>query len=221
MEICHRLSRRGIKIVGVPKTIDNDVACTDSTFGFDTAVRVATEALDALHSTADAHRRVILVEVMGRTAGWIALYAGVASGADLILMPELRFTPEGIASFIRRRHVYRRFTIGVVAEGAGRASEIGTRIEQDTGIESRVTVLGHLQRGGTPSPTDRVLATRLGAAAVDLVVKGRWNRMVAIRRERITDVALARVAGHVKRVPKNHELIAVARSVGTSFGEPA
>ncbi len=217
MKIAHRLSRKGLRVVGVPKTIDNDVEGTDVTFGFDTAVRVATEALDALHSTADAHRRAMLVEVMGRSVGWIALTAGVAGGADVILIPELPYDRAALAAAVRRRHETRRFTIGVVAEGVGSAAEIGRNLEKDTGIESRVTVLGHLQRGGTPTPTDRVLATRMGAAAVDLLSRGKWNRMVAVRDGRLTSVPLAAIAGRVKSVPRSHELIGVARAMGASF----
>jgi len=217
MKIAHRLSRKGLRVVGVPKTIDNDVEGTDVTFGFDTAVRVATEALDALHSTADAHRRAMLVEVMGRSVGWIALTAGVAGGADVILIPELPYDRAALAAAVRKRHETRRFTIAIVAEGVGSAADIGRNLEKDTGIESRVTVLGHLQRGGTPTPTDRVLATRMGAAAVELVSHGRWNRMVAVRAGRLTSVPLAAIAGRVKSVPRSHELIGVARAMGTSF----
>ncbi len=219
MRISHRLTRKGLRIIGVPKTIDNDVDGTDVTFGFDSAVRVATEAVDALHSTADAHGRVMLVEVMGRSVGWIALYAGVAGGADVILIPELPYRPAAVTEAIRRRHQHRRYSIIVVAEGVGSAAEIGRQIEKDTGIESRAVVLGHLQRGGSPSAADRILASRLGSAAVDRVVGRRWNRMVAIRRDRVTDVALSRIAGKVKHVPRGHELIGMARSVGTAFGD--
>jgi len=219
MRISHRMTQAGVRVVGVPKTIDNDVVGTEVTFGFDSAVRVATEALDALHSTADSHRRIMLVEVMGRTVGWIALHAGVAGGADVILIPEIPHRMEALAESVRRRHARRRFTIAAVAEGAGQAMQIGKQLESATGIEARVAVLGHLQRGGSPTPTDRILASRLGAAAAGLVARRRWNRMVAVRGGRTTDIALSQVAGKVKRVPPGHELIGVARAVGTSFGD--
>src|SRR5688572_13239247 len=177
MRIAEGVSRRWNRIVGIPKTIDNDVVGTDTTFGFDTAFKVAADAVQILHATADAHRRVMVVEVMGRTAGWIALHAGLASGADIILIPEIQGSIERVTQFIRERHRSRRFTIVVVAEGAApegidRAALhpgiIGTtvadRIEK-AGFEARVTVLGHLQRSAPPTPADRVLATRFGAAA--------------------------------------------------------
>ena len=219
LEIAHRLGRLGARIVGVPKTIDNDVAETQITFGFDTAVSVATGAVEALHTTADSHGRIMVVEVMGRTAGWIALYAGVGGGADVILLPELGYDMERLAAFVRDRHRTRRFTIVVVAEGAGSAAAIASELENRTGFESRVTVLGHLQRSGSPTPTDRILATRFGCAAAVLALKGRWGRMVAIKGGEMGDVALSKVAGKTRCVPKGHELIDVALSVGTCFGQ--
>jgi 6-phosphofructokinase len=231
MKIAEGLSRRWNRVVGIPKTIDNDVAGTDSTFGFDTAFKVAADAVQTLHATADAHRRVMVVEVMGRTAGWIGLHAGLASGADVILIPEIRGSIQGVVDHIRYRHKRRRFTIVVVAEGAApegidreslHPGIIGTTVAdriEEAGYEARVTVLGHLQRSAPPTPADRVLATRFGAAAVDLVRNRKFGRMTALRGGRILSLPLARVAGRVKLVPRNHELVRAARSMGTSFGD--
>ena len=233
MRIAEGLCRTWNRIVGIPKTIDNDVEGTDITFGFDTASKVAADAVQILHATADAHRRVMVVEVMGRTAGWIGLHAGVAGGADVILIPEIKGSIANVVKHIARRHKTRRFTIVVVAEGAApdgidRASLhpgiIGTTVAdriEEAGFEARVTVLGHLQRSAPPTPADRVLATRFGTAAVDLVGGRKFGRMVALRGGRITSLPLARVAGRMKLVPRNHELVLAARSVGTSFGDEA
>jgi len=241
MEICHELERHGARFVGVPKTIDNDVPATDRTFGFDSAVSVVAHAVDALHTTADAHRRIMVVEVMGRSSGWIALYGGLAGGADVILLPEIPFDLRQVAAAIRKRHRTRRFTIVVIAEGAKprggdvvvraivrgsrervRLGGIGERIarvlEERTGAEARVTVLGHLQRGGSPTPSDRVLATRFGCAAAERVLRNEWGSMVALRGAEIESVPIADVAGKRKRVPPNHELIRAALAVGTHLG---
>ncbi len=231
MRIADGLARRGIPIVGIPKTIDNDVVGTDITFGFDTAVKVAADAVQILHATADAHRRVMVVEVMGRTAGWIALYAGIAGGADVILLPEIRSSLEIVKEHIRRRHLHRRFTIIVVAEGAApegihreklHPGIIGTTLAdklERAGIDSRVTILGHLQRSAPPTPYDRILATRFGAAAMDLVAAGKFRRMVAIQGGRTTSVPLGSIAGKVKRVGPRDEMVRVARDVGTCLGD--
>ena len=231
MKIADCLAQRWNRIVGIPKTIDNDVIGTDVTFGFDTAAKVAADAVQILHATADAHRRVMVVEVMGRTAGWIALTAGVASGADVILIPEIPSSIAAVAENIRRRHKTRRFTLVVVAEGAApegidreslHPGIIGTTVAdkiEEAGFEARVTILGHLQRSAPPTPADRVLATRFGAAAVDLVRDRKFGRMVALRGGRITSLPLARVAGRVKLVPRDHELVKAARAMGTSFGD--
>jgi 6-phosphofructokinase len=218
LRIAHEFSKKGARIVGVPKTIDNDVAATHITFGFDSAVTVAATAIESLHSTADAHRRIMVVEVMGRHAGWIALYAGVAGGADVILIPELKNDLDDVAGYIRERHKTRRFTLVVLAEGAGSAQRVGAELQKKTGYEARVTVLGHLQRAGHPTPNDRVLSTRFGCGAAELVLRGRWGRMVAVQKGQFTDVAIKEVAGKVRMVPKNHELIRSARSVGTYLG---
>jgi 6-phosphofructokinase 1 len=215
LKIAHEFEKKGVRIVGVPKTIDNDVASTHVTFGFDSAVHVAAQAVESLHSTADAHRRIMIVETMGRHAGWIALYAGVAGGADVILIPELPRDLGKAAAFIRRRHKSRRFTLVVLAEGAGKGAQVGADLERRTGYEARVMVLGHLQRSGAPTPADRILATRFGCGAAELVLAGRWGRMVAVQKGGFTDVALAEVAGKVRTVPPDHELLRAARSVGT------
>lgn len=208
-----RLSHEGIDVVGVPKTIDNDLTGTDFTFGFNTAVQVATDAIDRLHTTAESHHRVMVVEVMGRTAGWIATYSGMAGGADAILVPERPYDIGEVCSRIQRRHdTGRTFSIIVVAEGAkpqggdqtareerdafghvrlgGIAVELEKEIERRTGFESRMTILGHVQRGGSPTAYDRVLATRFGVAAVDAVAEGAFGQMVALRGPDIVRVAL-------------------------------
>jgi phosphofructokinase-like protein len=218
-------------VVGVPKTIDNDLSATDYTFGFDTAVTVATEAIDRLHTTAESHNRVMVVEVMGRHTGWIAVTSGIAGGADVILIPELPITVEDACTEIRRRHERGKdFSIVVVSEGyeltyesgetrlvAGeaRASDqfghvrfggvgevLAREIEERTGYETRVTVLGHVQRGGTPTPRDRVLATRYGLKAAELVLEGRFGRMAALHGDSIVDVSLADATAELKRVPR-------------------
>lgn len=231
MKIADGLAKRGMRVVGIPKTIDNDVVGTDITFGFDTAVKVAADAVQMLHATADAHRRVMVVEVMGRTAGWIALYAGIAGGADVILLPEIKGSIAKVAEHIRLRHGHRRFSIVVVAEGASpegiqreklHPGIIGTTVAdklEEAGFDSRVTVLGHLQRSAPPTPFDRILATRLGAAAMDLVAAGRYRRMVAIQKGRTTSIPLGSVAGKIKLVAADDEMVRAARSVGTCFGD--
>jgi ATP-dependent phosphofructokinase / diphosphate-dependent phosphofructokinase len=214
-----------LPVLGVPKTIDNDLGGTDMTFGFDTAVQIATEAIDRLHTTAESHNRVMIVEVMGRHAGWIALHSGLAGGADVILIPERPFDIEEVCRLIRRRHSRGRyFSIVVVAEGAlpqegtmetvqgdqdefghVRLGGIGQRLEREiesrTGYESRATVLGHIQRGGTPTAFDRVLATRLGVAAVDAADAGRWGMMPALRGQRIELVPLSEAVAELRTVP--------------------
>ena len=220
-----RLSAEGLNVIGVPKTIDNDLGATDVTFGFDTALHVATEAIDRLHTTAESHNRILVVEVMGRHAGWIALHSGLAGGADVILIPERPFDIDEVCRLINRRHARGRyFAIIVVAEGAtpkegtmtvatGQVDEFGhprlggigqrleEEIEQRTGYETRATVLGHVQRGGTPTAFDRVLATRLGLAAIDAAHAGRWGMMTALHATEIELVALAEAVAEVRRVP--------------------
>jgi 6-phosphofructokinase 1 len=228
--IGYGLSKMGARVVGVPKTIDNDVIGTEITFGFDTAVTVAANAVTDLHSTADAHRRIMVVEVMGRDAGWIALHAGVAGGADVILMPEIPYDMAKLTAAVIERYRTRRFTIVVVAEGAsakgsvqerkvGISGRIAQTLEQETGHEARTVILGHLQRAGTPTANDRLLATRLGSAAVDLCASGRVNRMVAVRDGKITSIPLEEVAGGTKRVPMDNDILLAARSMGVIFGD--
>jgi 6-phosphofructokinase 1 len=221
----NRLGQAGIDVIGIPKTIDNDLGATDVTFGFDTALHVASEAIDRLHTTAESHHRNLVVEVMGRNAGWIALHSGIAGGADVILIPEIPFDISEVCRLIERRHARGRyFAIVVVAEGAqpiegtmsvstGELDEFGhprlggighrleKEIEQRTGFETRATVLGHVQRGGTPTAFDRVLATRLGLAAIDAAHQGRWGSMTALRSTEIELVALADAVAEVRRVP--------------------
>ena len=221
----HRLHQIGINVLGIPKTIDNDLGSTDVTFGFDTALQIATEAIDRLHTTAESHHRNLVVEVMGRSAGWIALHSGLAGGADVILIPELPFDIDEVCRLIERRHARGRyFAIIVAAEGAlpkegtmsvstGEVDEfghprlggIGQRLEREiesrTGFETRATVLGHVQRGGTPTAFDRVLATRLGLAAIDAAHAQAWGSMTALQSTAIKLVPLAEAVAEVRRVP--------------------
>lgn len=236
-------TRLGLRVIGVPKTIDNDIHGTDVTFGFATAVDIATEALDRIHTTAASHHRAMVVEVMGRNAGWIALHAGLASGSDVICIPEIPFRIDKVCEAIRARGKRgKRFSIVCVAEGAapadgqrfvertdptspdpirlgGVARWLAAQIEDCTGIESRYTVLGHVQRGGTPSAADRVLATQFGHHAMELLKRGADARMVAVQHGRLADAPLTEAAGRQRTVPQDHPLIHAARSVYTSFGD--
>jgi len=222
--VASRLTKEGEKVVGVPKTIDNDLSCTDFTFGFDTAVSVATEAIDRLHTTAESHHRIMVVEIMGRHAGWIATYAGIAGGADMILIPEIQADMEEVCAIIKKRHARgKAFSLVVVAEGAkmkheelvlqtkkkdafghvllgGIGNRVGKELEERTGFETRVTVLGHLQRGGTPTAFDRVLATRFGVRSVELVLSGDFGKMVALKSNEIVGVPLEDAIGTLKTV---------------------
>ncbi len=236
------LAKEGLNVVGLPKTIDNDIVGTDMTFGFHSAVTIATEAIDRLHSTAHSHNRVMVIELMGHKAGWLSLYAGVAGGGDVILLPEIPYDIDAIGRhLLKRARDGKSFSIVVVAEGAVSKEEaamdkkerkkyrektatpsIGYRvareIEEETGMETRVTVLGYLQRGGIPSPWDRVLATTFGTAAADLLAKGEYGKMVSLKGEEVSAVDLSEPAGRVKSVPVDHHMIATARSVGTCIG---
>ena len=237
------LEKLGVKIIGVPKTIDNDIPCTERTFGFDSAVGVASWALDRLHTTAESHHRVMLLEVMGRYAGWIALHAGMAGGADIILLPEIPYKMEVIIRKLRERVEHgKRFSIIVVSEGAipvggeltvkrivedspekirlgGVGEKLAIEIENRTEIESRCTVLGHLQRGGTPTAYDRVLATRYGAEAVECICRGEFGRMVALQKNQITSVPIAEVVGKPHNVPLDDQLLLAGRGLGVCFGD--
>ncbi len=242
LAIAHEFSKRGIPLVGVPKTIDNDIVETTNCFGFDTAVSFATDALDRLHTTAEAHHRVMVAEVMGRYAGWIALYAGVAGGADAILIPEIPFDIEVVSKRIRARDKWgARFSIVVVAEGAvakdgkraliqeahggtverlgGIGSQVAARLGELTGKETRSVVLGHLQRGGAPTSFDRTLATRFGGMAVQLLLDGHFDQMVAFHPPNIVGVPLENVVGRTRNVPLESDVIATARALGVTFGD--
>ncbi len=238
-----RMIKRGLRFVGVPKTIDNDLQHCDVTFGFDTAVSTASEALDRIRTTAASHHRVMLVEMMGRYAGWITLHAGAASGADIILIPEIEYDLEAICQLCRdRSRSGKAYTLVAVAEGAkpkggkmvvdrvvhespepirlGGVSEVlCEQISECTGIEGRATILGHVQRGGKPTAHDRVLATRFGHAAIELVIRGEFNRMVAIQKGQMTSVPIDSVADQQRLIPPDHPLVKACRAVGVSFGE--
>jgi len=238
----YQLAREGLNIVGLPKTIDNDIFGTDRTFGFDSAVAIATEAIDRLHSTAQSHSRIMVIELMGHKAGWLALYAGIAGGGDVILLPEIPYDIKIISRHLEdRAREGKAFSIVIVAEGAYSIHEekmekkerrkyraemntpsigyrIAREIEDETGMETRPTVLGYVQRGGIPSATDRVLATSLGTAAADLLARGEYGRMVALEGNEITSVDLSVPAGKIKSVPIDHYMIDTAISVGTCMG---
>ena len=244
LAIAHAFCARGIPIVGVPKTIDNDIVGTTNCFGFDTAVAFATDAIDRLHTTAEAHRRILVVEVMGRYAGWIALYAGVAGGADAILIPEIPFDITLVAKRLRDRDQWgAKFSIVVVAEGAcprggtrslieaardgfverlgGMGSQVCEALAAETGKETRSVVLGHLQRGGAPTSFDRVLATRFGGKAVELIRRGDFGTMVAFAPPNIVARRLDDIVGKTKTVPLDNDLLLTARALGVAFGDGA
>jgi phosphofructokinase-like protein len=233
----------GLNCIGVPKTIDNDLVGTDVTFGFSTARYVATAALDRIHTTAASHHRAMVVEVMGRNAGWIALHAGVASGSDIILIPEIPFDIDKICEKVLGRSKHgKRFSILCVSEGAhprdgqktvefhnpdnpdpvrlgGVGKVVADQIHKLTGIETRTTVLGHVQRGGTPVPEDRVLATEFGNAAISALVAGKENRLIVMQGRTVTDIDILHAAGKQRTIPVDHPLIRAARHVGTCFGD--
>jgi phosphofructokinase-like protein len=243
MSIAADFVRMGVNCIGVPKTIDNDLYGTEITFGFATAVSIATEALDRVHTTAASHHRVMIVEVMGRNAGWIALHSGIASGSDVILIPEIPFNIEIICNYVKRRARHgKRFSIICVSEGARRSDGeqvvnrvdttspdpirlggIGQKIADDielvTGIETRTVKLGHVQRGGTPVPADRVLATEFGNKAIELLAAGERARLVVMQRGTVSHIPLADAEGKQRLVPLDHPLISAARNVGTCFGD--
>jgi ATP-dependent phosphofructokinase / diphosphate-dependent phosphofructokinase len=243
LTIAQKFSDLGVPVVGVPKTIDNDLASTDYTFGFHTAVEVATDALDRLHTTAESHHRAMILEVMGRDAGWIALESGIAGGAHAILIPEIPFDIEVVSDFIRyrERDLGTKYSVIVIAEGSeipglGQVTEPATvpgaaarlsgvcswlagQVGARTGLEMRTTILGHLQRGGTPNAVDRILATRFGAAAVELVASEQFGRMVALRGQDIVNVPIRDAVGSVRKVPQDHQLVRQAREIGVCFGD--
>lgn len=233
MKIAHELFLKGLKIVGVPKTIDNDLSATEVTFGFDTALHTATDAIDKIHTTAESHHRVMVVEVMGRDAGWIALEAGIAGGAHIILIPEIPFSLPKLCEHLESRDRYgKRFTIVVVAEGIhlppemkhmARTMPVGNMIGDAIALmarkEVRVSILGHIQRGGSPSPYDRILSTRFGVAAVDLIAAGGFGKMVCLQQESIRAVTIADAVGKMKAIDPRGELVQAARAVGIHFGD--
>ena len=220
-----KLAEMGVNVIGIPKTIDNDVWGTDVSFGFDSAVSIATDAIDRLHSTASSHQRVMVIEVMGHKAGWIALYSGMAGGGDIILLPEIPYDIHRIGdAIIARLKQGKPYSIVVVAEGiqtlGGKkaAQYIAEEIEYETGFETRETVLGYIQRGGGPTAYDRNLATRMGGHAVDLIAQGKFGRMVALHGNSIDSIALSDTAGKLKIVTENHDLIVQGRHMGICFG---
>jgi ATP-dependent phosphofructokinase / diphosphate-dependent phosphofructokinase len=242
MSVSSRMAAKGVKIVGVPKTIDNDLVGTDVTFGFDTAVTTASEAIDKIHTTASAHHRVMIVEVMGRYAGWIALASGIASGADVILIPEIPYSLDIIADFVKQRSQHgKRFSIIVVAEGAKplggqmhvaktiatspdpiRLGGIGAKLADDlankTALECRAVNLGHIQRGGTPTPRDRMLATAFGSHALELLMQGVFGKLVVLRSTVLSSIDLIEVADKTRTVSPDDPLIQAAKGVNTCFG---
>ena len=241
--IAYDLYRDGIPIVGVPKTIDNDIRGTDITFGFDSAVWIATEGIDRIHTTAQSHHRIMIIEVMGHNAGWLALNSGIAGGGDVILIPEIPYDVGVIARVVKERHRKgKRFSIVVVAEGAkpkggdiviqrivktssdpirlgGIGFIVGEQLEKATGLETRTVVMGHLQRGGSPTPFDRILATELGTKAVEMIEKKEFGQMMGVKGDSLVNVPLQVAAEGPRRVPLNNRLIQAARSVGTCFGD--
>ena len=243
MHICNKLSQMGINVIGVPKTIDNDLEATDMTFGHDSAVYVVMMALDRLHTTASSHHRVIVVEVMGRYAGWIALHGGLAGGADIILIPEIPFSWDLIYDKIHKRELNgKRFSLVCVAEGAkpiggqlvtrgtdvkrtdpiqlgGIGKLVADNIEKNTGRETRVTVLGHLQRGGSPTPYDRILSTKFGAFAINLAAEKKFGKMVALKGSEVVAVNIADAISRQKLVKPDNQAVLAAKAVGISFGD--
>jgi 6-phosphofructokinase 1 len=220
-----QLSEVGLNIIGIPKTIDNDVWGTDITFGFDSALWIATEAIDRLHTTANSHKRIMVIEVMGHHAGWLALYSGMASGGDVILIPEIEFDINMVARCLKKRAINKKpYSIVVVAEGIpvprgeSAGHYVANSIKELTGLETRETILGYIQRGGSPSPMDRVLATRYGAYAVELINRRKFGEMVALKGDTVTSVPLMEVGGKLRLVPTDHPLIEKARKMDICFG---
>ncbi|MDR1763340.1 MAG: 6-phosphofructokinase [Dysgonamonadaceae bacterium] len=221
-----QIAQLGLNVIGIPKTIDNDIYGTDLTFGFDSALDIATEAIDRLHSTATAHNRVMIIELMGNKAGWITLYAGMAGGADVILLPELGCDIEKVnQAIINRQKKGKSYSIVAVGEGleldglkGNPASRLARLIEKGTEIETRETILGYVQRGGSPSAFDRNLATRLGGHATELIARGEFGKMVAVKNDKIVSLPLEEVAGKLKLVPPDHDLIVQGKRMGISFG---
>jgi 6-phosphofructokinase 1 len=220
------LVEEGLNIIGIPKTIDNDVWGTEVTFGFDSAMVIATDAIDRLHTTANSHKRIMVIEVMGHHAGWLALYSGIAGGGDVILLPEIPYDIDVVADYLVQRTENKKpYSIVVVAEGVDRpkkekaASYIARQIEKHTGLETRETILGYIQRGGSPSANDRLLATRFGAHAVEMIANKQFGHMIAKKGENLTSVPLSEVGGKLRLVPPDHSLIKKGRRMGVCFGD--
>lgn len=226
MKTANMLGKEGLNVVGIPKTIDNDVWGTDVTFGFDSAVQIATDAIDRLHTTANSHQRVMIIEIMGHHAGWLALYSGLAGGGDIILLPELDYNIRSVCKKIESRYEENKpYSIVVVAEGISHpkgksaATHVAEAINTYTGIETRETVLGYIQRGGSPTPMDRILATQYGAHAAKCIAEGNFGSMVAIKNNELTTVPLEEVGGKLRLVDAGLPLIDKARKMGVSFGD--
>ena len=243
LTIAKELYDKGMRVVGVPKTIDHDLSATEATFGFDTALNTATEAIDRLHTTAESHHRVMVLEVMGRYAGWIAIESGLAGGADVILLPEIPFQMDKVvAKVLERKDEGKPFSIIVAAEGAkplggemvvqrrveesfdpvrlgGIGNQVAAEVERRTGMETRVTVLGHLQRGGTPTAFDRILSTRYGVGAVNLIMAGRFGEMVCLRGSVIDSVPIEKAIGELRTVPLDGDMVRSARQIGIALGD--
>jgi 6-phosphofructokinase 1 len=226
MKTAHLLSQIGLNVIGIPKTIDNDVWGTDVTFGFDSAVNIATEAIDRLHSTANSHGRVMIIEVMGHNAGWIALYAGMAGGGDIILIPEIEHSLDHVVAKVKERYRNNKpYSIIVVAEGIehpktmSAARYLSEIIQSRVDVEARETVLGYTQRGGSPSPMDRILATRYGSYAAQCIAEGNFGQMVAVINNDLTTVPLEEVGGKLRLVDPDHPLVVKGRMMGVSFGD--
>ena len=226
LKTAYLLSQEGLNVIGIPKTIDNDVWGTDITFGFDSAVYIATEAIDRLHSTANSHKRVMVIELMGHNAGWLALYSGVAGGGDVILIPEIQYDENCIIEYLLgRAHENKLYSIVVVAEGIKTPSKdkspgqyLAKRISELTGLEARETVLGYIQRGGSPTPMDRILASRFGATAANMIADKDFGKMVAQRNCEITSVPLEEDSGKTRLVDPDNPLLINAKEMGTNFG---
>jgi len=226
MKTAAKIGELGLNVIGIPKTIDNDVWGTDITFGFDSAVSIATDAIDRLHTTANSHQRAMVIEVMGHEAGWIALYAGMAGGGDVILVPEIEFNIRSVCRKIEKRFADKKsYSIVVVAEGIKVPREesagnyIAKSIESYTGVEARVTRLGYVQRGGSPTPMDRILATRYGAFAAETIAKGEYGVMVAIRGNELVTIPLKEVEGKLHLITADNPLVKKCRNMGVSFGD--
>jgi len=225
MKTAAKLATEGLNVIGLPKTIDNDVWGTDQTFGFDSALNICTDAIDRLHSTANSHKRIMVIEIMGHDAGWLALYAGMAGGGDVILIPELDYDIDVVNEYLlERARKEKPYSIVVIAEGIEKpkkksaAYSISEKIEEGTGMETRKTILGYIQRGGSPSPMDRILATRFGAYAVDLIAQGDYNKMVIKKGEKTKAILLSEIGSKLRLVPHDHSLIKKAHGLDVCLG---